>query len=347
VLSILDLIRDGQFITRLTASDGQVTLDRTAQFFGRLEATVQVATTDLPTRSNGRLVPSGWEVMTYTGLVLPNGTHAVVPVGVFALETTSVSKTGAATIMGWDRSSVVAADLLTAPLDWPGPFASIEAAVEDLVRRTYPSIRTNFGGVGNTCPTITHPVDSSPWSIIMAAATSVGRFAFFNEWGEFEWEPEPDVSSVEPIASFGPGAGLVDIKAQVTAQDVYNSWTVVGTNPALGTEVTSTVFDSDPSSPTRWGGPMKRRPRRSERLNLVDTQAKADAAALAMRAAQIGFGVHLDLDIVPHYAVEPGDVIYVSCPSAGVDGPAVVDGQTIQLGTGAMKLACRARQVAV
>ena len=80
-------------------------------------------------------------------------------------------------------------------------------------------------------------------------------------------------------------------------------------------------------------------------METVDSQAKADEAARAMRAAEIGFGVDISATVVPHYLVEPGDAVTFLRDAAGIDGVALVESQTISLAPGTMSLSARARQV--
>lgn len=385
VVSRVDLLFGGQPRGTLAVTGGQVTLDRSAGTFGRLSGLTVVADPeDLPTRQGGRLTPSGWEVQVWAGLRLlgqtattlpvlvisPDGSYvlapsgaylasgtvavpagmevvdALVPLGVFPLEASEVDAFGVVGVSAFDRSSVVAADLLTATLEWPGPFTTLEAAVEDLVRRTFPNVQCEFVGTPHPCPTLSHERDADPWRITKDAAASVGYFARFDGLGRFRWEPEPDLATAQPVAVFGDNAGLLDLNARVTSQDVHNGWTVVGANPATpDVEIVSTVVDDTPGSPTQWGGPYGRRPKPAVRMELVDSQAKADDAVRALRAAEIGFGVELDVSVVPNYLVEPGDAVHLRRDAAGVDGVALVDRQTIDLAPGTMSLGCRARQV--
>jgi len=387
VVSRVDLLYAGQNRGALRVVDGSVTFDRSAEHFGRLSGlTVVAAPEDLPTREGGRLTPAGWEVQVWAGLrltgrsgvslpeslldhqgdpvldhqgepivtgaaVVPAGLatlDAMVPVGVFPLEAAQVDAFGTVGVDAWDRSMVLAADLLTETLEWPGPFTSVQAAVEDLVRRTFPNVSCEFVGTTHPCPTASYERDASPLRIIREAAAAVGCFARFDGLGRFVWSPEPDLGTAQPVATFTDGDGLVDLTATVTSSGVHNSWTVVGSNPATpDVEIVATVVDDTPGSPTQWGGPFGRRPKPAVRMEMVDTQAKADDAVRAMRAAELGFGVALDVEVVPHLLVEPGDAVTLRRLAAGVDGVALVDLQTIELGPGGMRLDCRARQVAL
>lgn len=348
---------------------------------------VVAAPEDLPTVAGGRLSPAGWEVAVWGGLrmhgqagtalehyltdvdgvpildtdgaLLLVGTEtwvspatdddvdAIVAFGVFPLESAQVDAFGSVAIDAWDRSSVLAADLLQETLAWPGTFTTLEQAVESLVRRTFPDIAFSWAGATHTCPSSAHERDASPLDIITNAATSVGYFARFTGTGGFTWGPEPDQSSAQSVATFGDDNGLVDVRATISNRDVNNAWTVIGANPAAaGTNIVATVYDDTPGSPTQWGGAYKRRPKRAVRMELIDTQAKADAAALAMRAAEVGFGIDIDATVVPHYLVEPGDAVLIQHPASGLDSVVLIEEQTIPLAPGPMQLRARARQAA-
>lgn len=352
VVSRCDLLFNGGFVTTLSVSGGGVRWSRSAQVFAQLSGlTVNAKVTDLPTVVGGRLVPSGWEIRAWAGMRWHRGGGAgyidcVVPLGTFPLEQSQVDALGVVDVSAWDRSSIVAADLLLTSLVWPGEFTSLEGAVEDLVRRSFPLITMSFSGDTHTCPVITHERGANPWSIITDAATSVGHYARFDGLGNFVWGPEPDLSSAQPVASFVEGAGLIDINATVTSRGVHNAWTVEGSNPDKSdVDISATVYDLVADSPTRWEGVYGRRPKPAVRMELVDTVAKAEAAALLMRAAEIGFGVDISANVVPNWLVEPGDAVTFKRAAAGIDGVALVDDQSVDLGPGTMELRARTRQV--
>lgn len=389
IVARCDLLNAGQFVRSYPIVDATVRFNRGAAQYARLSNiqihTDNIA--DLPTRANARLAPGAWELKIWFGVRIPGRAgaavskwwrdpagryvrdtagnriatggytipagpapiDAVVPLGVFPIDVSQVDSLGYIDIDAPDRSERLEADRLTSTLVWPGPFASLNAAVDDLFQRTFPGATCQFIGGVHPCPDIAHERDAQPLRIIRDAATSVGCYFRLDGNGNGYWAPEPDTGTTQPELWFtdDPRDGtLVDVKAKVSKRGVVNSWTVTGTNPAgsAAGDIIATVYDDAPDSITRWGGPHGRRPKPATRMELVDTYDKALAAAQVQRAAEIGIGMDIAATLLTNPLVEPGDVHGFRRAAAGLDGPAVIETQTLRVRSSTMDVGARARQ---
>jgi hypothetical protein len=100
----------------------------------------------------------------------------------------------------------------------------------------------------------------------------------------------------------------------MTSDSVYNGVLARGENTAdNAAPVSALAVDSDPNSPTYWGGPFGRRPMFYSSSTLTTTNACTAAANLKLAAARAP-NASGDFSSLPNPALEPGDVLRVTHP---------------------------------
>ena len=127
----------------------------------------------------------------------------------------------------------------------------------------------------------------------------------------------------------GKGASVWDVDASETgvlvAADesldrtgVYNGVLVTGQDVATSAPFAALVTDSNPSSPSRWGGPFGK-VARVEQSTAVQTLAQAQTAAQRLLDERLAITRSLTLQAAPNPALEPGDVVRVTFPDGRVE----------------------------
>lgn len=145
-----------------------------------------------------------------------------------------------------------------------------------------------------------------------------------------------------PVWLIDTGARGVMVEAEeaLDRTGVYNGVLVVGQNRATDIPVSALVYDSDFTSPTRWGGPFGEVVR-VEQSSAVQTVGQAQAAAEALLDKKLGLTRSLVITIAPNPALEAGDIVDI----AFVDGRRerhVIDALALDLGPeGAQQLTTR------
>jgi len=142
------------------------------------------------------------------------------------------------------------------------------------------------------------------------------------------------------LVDTGDTGVMVEAEEALDRTGVYNGVLVQGQNTAADLPVSALAYDSDPTSPTVWGGYFGRVVR-VEQSSAVATTTQAQASAESLLDRRLGLTRSITLSIAPNPALEAGDVIDV----AFVDGRRerhVIDAVTIELGPeGAQRLTTR------
>jgi hypothetical protein len=274
--------------------------------------------------------------------------NAWVSLGYFAIQTLAVSgKDYSQTIVGEDRSRTVADAGLDDALVW-ATSDSLEVKIEEILRKSLPSIPfiAQYQGSSHNSAAVTHERGANPNDVVLKSAQAVGNEAYWDHHGIFVWRPEPDLRSAVPVTQVweGPGGVLIDLTVNYDRRPAYNAAPVIGENPTSSAEIYSLAIDDDPLSPSYYYGPFGKKPAPAFRDSQIDTQDKADAAAAARLAANLGVVRSLDLTAVPNPVLEPGDAIHIRRLPIHVDEVAIIETQTIGLGSDqSMSMTCRTK----
>lgn len=330
--------------TPLEFTDGQVTLDRTAQHRGGVTLTIPDVTL-FPTDPSDLLSPKGTMVYVQRGIAYPDGSTELVDLGQYRIE--SIQRdlpSGGLTLTGWDKSRQLLDERFTNPRTLANQL--VTDAILTLIGEVYPSGQTyTFFSSTTHIPKTT--VQKDRWPTIQQFAQLIGCEIYPDNHGAWILREIPDPADADPVWTVDAGRTGVLVTASdvVTRENGWNGVVASGT-PLTGTPpVPGIVHDDALGSPTLWGGPYGRVPAFYSSPGIT-THTQAVTVATAMLRDLLGSYQSLDFSAVPNPALEPGDAITV----IGADGVSqlhLLDQVVIPLSAsgGAMTGESRIRQV--
>ncbi|MEU3654456.1 DUF5047 domain-containing protein [Streptomyces sp. NPDC032161] len=242
-------------------------------------------------------------------------TSELVPLGVFRLDEAGGDPTlGPVTLTGKSLECVIADDKFTAPYRATG---TVSSAITELIHRSLPTADVLVLSSNPPIGSRTWDTGSDPWAAVQEIAAVAGAEAYTNASGVFVVAPLPNLLTTPPAWTVAAGEGGVYITGtrSMSSADVYNGVLARGENAQDGAPpVSYLAVDTDPLSPTRWGGPYGRRPDFYESSTLTTTGACQAAAELRLAAARAP-NAKGDFSSLPNPALEPGDVLRVVHPT--------------------------------
>jgi hypothetical protein len=297
----------------LPVSGGSVTVDGTSQV--RRGATVTIADPTLwPANPLDMLSPLGSELSIEYGIVIPGQGTEWIPLirgGISkAARTIPVDNSGGVTLSIVDRSARVAEDELLAPMQVGGGSTTVVQAITALVQDAFPAVVVvDLTGSSAIAPVL--DIDKDRWAAVEKLADSIAAECFFDQVGRLVVRPQPTLADPTVwVVSTGPRGVLVEREDQQSRDLVYNAVVVSGARTDGTPPVTVTVTDSDPASPTYWGGPFGKKPRRYA-SPLITTTSQATTTAQALLERVRGMQASVDLRALCNPGLEAGDVALV------------------------------------
>lgn len=356
VYSYVDVISPSREIKRLRVVDGEINVDRTAQF--RRAARIDCIDPEgifVPRGNQGILTPFGTEVRPYRGIVHPDGEIEVYPLGVFRLASSRFqeSHTGAGvriSLQAYDLSRLVSRDRFIATYTVPAA-TNLVTAIKLILGRTIDDLE--YDAISTTLVTTSPKVyttQDDPWVAASDLAKSLGCELYFDVNGRVVIAPPTDVDAL-PTPDFtyieGQRCTLLDLAAEYKDEPGYNGVIVEG--GSTGDElppVRAEAWDMEPTSPTYRYGPYGEVPQIVSDTN-VKFAADAQAMADALLKGYIGFGAALSISSWTNPALEAGDVIQVEREQMHVTGLYTVDAFNVPLRKdGIQNLKLRTRRIA-
>ncbi|MGW2206749.1 DUF5047 domain-containing protein [Streptomyces sp. NPDC001774] len=341
IVSYVDVVAPNQEPVRLTATDGEVSCDRTAAVRRKAGISCVDPSGELTPRASGEiLTPYGTEIRPYRGVYI-GGVPEVAPLGVFRLSEAEVLDKGEGSpiiqLQGFDRSRTVARDKFTTPYVIPAG-TNILAAIRAIIGRTYPE--AEYDAVSSNAVTtapLLHDAGDDPWGAVVSLGRSIGCEVYFDVLGRVAVIPPPEVDDY-PYASFsyieGNGCTMLDLRRVYSDSPGYNGVVVTGESP--GDElppVRGEAWDDDPSSLTYRKGPYGEVPM-FHTDNLVKTTAAAQMVARSLLSAQLGASAQLRITALVNPAYEASEVVEVVRERSGVSGLWAVDAFNVPLRAG-------------
>lgn len=305
-------LTDGS-VVNLEVTGGSVTVDRSQAI--RRTCTVTIADPSLiPRTPADQLATYGARLRIARGVDYGDGTQELVPLGVFRLDSVSGDATfGPVTLAGKDLSAVVADDKFTAPTTATG---TVVGAITALIQRSLPTADVISTIVDTPIGSRAFDVEADPWAGAQEIASAAGAEVYANADGTFVIATLPDLLTTTPVWAVEATEGGVYVSGSraMTSDNVFNGVLARGENTADNVApVSYLATDSDPNSPTYWGGPFGRRPTFYSSSTLISTGACAAAANLKLAAARAPNATG-DFSALPNPALEPGDVLRVTHP---------------------------------
>ena len=292
---------------------GSLRADRDARI--RRQGSVAVAFDLALNADQVRDLPFGGYVELRRGILYADGTTELLLVGTMRVDNVSWSRSeGVATLELADRFAQVQDEPFVTPWAPSGllPAAAAEQAVRDVFGSTI-DYHITAGGGSALVDTV---YDQDRAQAVGDLASSIGAVAYFDAAGGFVLAPAPpDPATVDPVWEFevGDGGTLLDVNENLDRSAVRNGVAVRGiADPALP-PVFALAVDSDPASPTRWGGPFGKVALISTSSS-VQSQAQADSTAASLLNLRLGLARTITLRGVPNPALEPDDVVLACFP---------------------------------
>jgi hypothetical protein len=164
------------------------------------------------------------------------------------------------------------------------------------------------------------------YELALAAAAET----YFDGEGNFVFDkPAGTLAPVWTVDSGQTGV-MVSADESLARTGVFNGVLVQGQNTATDAPVASLVTDTDPGSPTVWGGPFGQ-VARIEQSSAVQTTQQATDAATAILNRRLTLQRAVTVVQAPNPALEAGDVVTVVFPD-GRQEDHLVNSVTIDLG---------------
>lgn len=328
---------------------GSITVDRTQNIRRTITATLG-DTTLFKKYVQSNLAPFGAEVYIYAGVNYMDGTTESVPLGIFSMETVTneesvtQSNGGLLQFTGNDRSQVLEREQFLVPPDYSG-FAT-STALTRIVKKALPNVTVNFSEalLNPVLPTGT-TFSGTRLDAVQTLAAGIGAEAYFDVLGVFQvvpvevltqsnlagnlqnpaWTVDASTAAAQDSGA-SPKGVLVQAARGISRTDAYNGIAVYGTSSTSSAQPVGFAFDTDPQSPTYWGGTQLDSPpsayghvTASIQLQTVTTSAQCVVAAQAALSDALGLARTLAFTCAPNPALEAGDFLKLIYPEGSYE----------------------------
>lgn len=320
-ISVVDVYEVGTtapIFSNLPISEGMITMDRTAQH--RRAATITVPDPFITTQFRlGAVDPRTVEFRISSGIVFPDGSQELVPMGIYRVADISWREEtgGVLSVDLVDRSLLLMRDThagVIAYLTW-----TVQQLIEQMVEHATPGLGVGINYSGDLAnPHVPGGLvfDQSRLEAVSKLAEVVGADYFFDSMGDFQVTKKPTVdagtSPLDAVITIGPGedGSLVSANRGMRVRDVINYVVVNGATGDDNLPVSGIAFDDNPSSPTWVSGGMGVSVKIVSN-NKLETVDQCTVAAQAILRDSTGMAKSLDLQMIANPALEPGDLVIV------------------------------------
>lgn len=311
---------------------GSIGSDATSQI--RNSGTINVDPRLWPDGPNGLIAPFGSVAFVEYGIVLSDGSTEWVPLGTLPIEqsqrTRPVTGDAGIPVKLTDYSAWIADDTFDSPQQTVSGATAV-AEITRLAQRTLPNVTVidQSGSLNRVIPQF--EMQANPWGDgIEKLAAGITCEVFFDVYGRLTIRPIPTLDNLPTwYVRTGDGANIIQIDEQLSRERVFNRVVASGQRTDNVPPVTGTAVNSDPLSPTYYGGAFGRKTKRVVSPTLTTT-AQANAMAAATLARVRGVSFDASLSTLVHPGIRAADVIQVSDPLIGT-GPHILDRVDIPL----------------
>jgi len=314
----------------------------------------------VPTSNDSLLAPYGNQIRVWSGIAFDDGTEELVPVGTFRI-TKSTSRYPRCTVELSDRAWIVSNAKLTAPY-FVAAGTTWDAAIANLLGDRYNGVPVDIPPVEflSTTPRLTLDEQADPWEAAQKWAASLGYALYFTPLGTATIVSEVALAVADPVwtfdgtptaaATYDPAnwanLALYDEAVTWDTTDAYNAVVISGNSSSNATAARGTAFDTDPGSPTQWGGPFGYKPL-FESDETVTSNGHATQKAAGRLQQVAGLAESLTIPAVCNPALGVGDLVQVVRPELGVNTVHMLDHFTLPLRGGAQQLDTRVRRTVI
>jgi hypothetical protein len=302
IVTHVDVMFAGETVMEdLAVQEASVTVDGNGPV--RRRCRVTLAVTEMP----DELLPLGSEIVLYRGVEFAFDDQELVPLGVFRIDRTTVTRPNPFVVIeATDRSLLLADDKLIDPM--PGTESTVLAEIEALARDSVPEIVINNTATSAAALPEDQAYERERWEAMRSLADSVNAEVFFDAVGTLVIRDKPNVDA-ETVWTVGAENALVSTNTSMDRLKTFNGVVVEGGEYGE-TPLVGTATDDDPFSPTYWGGSFGRRPLFIQNNNLL-SQAEVDDLAAKELALNKGLPRDVRLSNMVNPALDCGDVIQV------------------------------------
>lgn len=300
--------------TTIPILDGDVLVDANAQIRATLSLTTE-GRGMWPTSADALLAPYGNEVFVRRGVRFADGSTEWVSLGYYRITTPDQDRApyGPISVAGQDRMAGIVEARMIAPRSF-GVGATFGSVVADLVADVYP------------WATIEWDDDTDTQAIGRAVIADDDRHRFLDELIKsvgkvWRWDhrgiltissPTPPSEPVWEV-NHGEGGVLLSVSRRLTRVGVFNGVVATGEGTDTTKPIRAVVVDSNPASPTYWGGPFGKVPKFYSSPFITSGDQAANAAATIL-TRRLGLPYSVDFTAVANPALEEYDPIRVRFP---------------------------------
>ncbi|MCQ6554789.1 DUF5047 domain-containing protein [Streptomyces sp. C10-9-1] len=313
----VDAYYDGDLtVPDLPILDGAVTVDRGSKIRRTLSLTV-ADPSYLPWEPTDPLATYGQELVVSRGIRYSNGATEWVPLGTFRVdEPQGDTLYGPVTVTGGSAEAHLVDDPFQVPTSTRG-YSGCFDAIEALIRQTLSDaviVNLTSDTRNPTCAVADWDAGNDRWDAVAQIAQAMQAEIYVDATNRFVVVDRPDVLT-DPVVweiAEGEGGTLISSARQMSRKGVANAVVAVGENTASGSAPVSAVAkDTDPTSPTMWGGPYGKVTKFIS-SPLWTTSGSCLSAATYALAEAIAPNIQTSISSLPNPALEGGDVIRVS-----------------------------------
>ncbi|WP_228973404.1 DUF5047 domain-containing protein [Streptomyces sp. DH12] len=303
-------------MTDLPIADGSVIVDRGSKARRTLSLTVADPSL-LPWDAADPLAVYGQQLVVSRGIRFTSGAVEMIPLGTFRInEPSGDTLYGPVTISGQSMECAVIDDVFDVPTSTKGVGTCV-AAIEWLIHQTLPGavvVNLTAGARNPACAVVAWDAGANRWDAVVQVATAMQAEVYVDALGRFVITDMPNVLSSAAVWDIAEGEGgtLMASARTMSRTAVYNSVVASGENTSGNTPpVSAFARDTNPISPTRWGGPFGKVTKHIS-SGLWTTTAACQAAANAALFDAVAPNIQTSIDAAPNPALEGGDVIRVA-----------------------------------
>lgn len=306
------------------------------------------------------LVPGGRQIRLWRGIMFNDiqlsGEPDIeyVPVGTFRFTQVTEEFPKITLESAYDRSWIVSGEKTPFVLSIPIG-TNITDSISQLVQSAYFGVPMNLPLTAEVVNGMVFDAGADPWEVCQTLAANIGQRLFFDPMGVLTMRPEPNetdpaVWSFDDLDDTNIGLPTV---GRTWQGDGFNGVIVTASNSDLPAPLFALAVDSDPNSPTQWGGPFGKRYAPFIKDETIASQAQAQLRANKELQANLGFLQSIKVPSLPNPALEVGDVVRVALSRPDItDVPiiseqyCIVDAFEVPLRAGGTQtLSTRARRI--
>lgn len=297
-------------------SDGSVTVDRGSKTRRALSLTVPDPKY-LPWAATDPLAAYGQQLAVSRGIRLANGAEEWVPLGTFRInEPSGDVHDGPVTITGTSMECAIIDDKFQAPATTRG-YGTCVDAISALILATLPTatvVNQTGDGRNPTCAVANWDAGADRWDAVTQIARAMQAEIYVDAQNRFVIRDLPNVitGSVAWDIAEGEGGTLISAARAMARTGVYNAVVASGENSASGSvPVSGVATDTDPTSPTRWGGAFGKVTKFISSALWTTTGACNAAAGYDLYDA-IAPNIQTSIASLPNPALEGNDIVRLS-----------------------------------